>query len=487
LLDVSKNLIENRVVESALSGNPSALEEMEKVLSPKDYQIFLYLKSMCETSLPEEAKLLNEDIFAVAVRFADKYDWASLDISGLGMKQTALYSISKIKNAIALLSAGNIDAAEAVAKKIFAVSKEEKYRDEAENILAYVSLLQGRVKESSQKLLDALDSEYTTGLVHNAFYISNKMEKSDASNYVSEVLAKSPSPGLREKALYSYLATIAHSMQTSDLDEDSDAPDFEDFVDDGMVKHAKSMFLSGCSIDNLQIVVKIIAAKEKHFFLGDEAKRSPLWDTVECQFLVHKEAKPKELSEFFYKYSPYIRKSIWASNKIADFIAMFADMGIITENAKASLVAFQYLDELGVEGLGSKLHNNLMIRVAPGATNLADDGILNLDIIQKFANSFTEIVKNPEDMIPVGSLDLSSDPALLGSIQKQFAMNVIRGVKAQYQSLIAMLPNPNYRNTQIREALNSLSVYLIVLNSMEYAFEPREVKTIIKALQVVMV
>lgn len=190
MLDGSKNLIENRVVESALSGNPSALEEMERVLSPKDYQIFLYLKSMCETSLPEEAKLLNEDIFAVAVRFADKYDWAAIDIAGLGVKQTALYSIAKIKNAISLLSAGNIDAAEAVAKKIFAVSKEEKYRDEAENILSYVSLIRGRVSESSQKLLDALDNEYTNGLVHNAFYISNKMNKSDASNYVSEVLAK---------------------------------------------------------------------------------------------------------------------------------------------------------------------------------------------------------------------------------------------------------------------------------------------------------
>lgn len=471
--------LESRTINSALFGNPNALEEVANVLSEEDLHVFKYLKELCEKEPPGEELLQNLDIWSTAVRFASKYNWLEVPLEEMGEKRNSLYCIAKLNQCLELLSENRLEQARQIATKVVSIAKSELYKDEAENILSYIYILEGDSEKAADLMLNALNNEYTPGLAKNALYLAAHLPDEERKLYISRVLDKAPSRDLREKVFYMHFASMMKSLNQSEILGES--VDLYELVDSELLEHAKEMFIEGCSLKELQMLVKIISKKDIGFLHSVAAIDSLIWDTVECQFLISKELGLEELISFVSSYKSSIKQSEWVKGELLDFVVMFADAAISEENNKIGIIGYNFLDKISEDVLGKSEFRNVLVRLAPTATAPNPNGIIKKEAVTDFAMAFKYLIDYPEYRESIGAYNISEDE-FLGVMQKIFLTNIIKGIAIQFQNLTNALPNPGYRNTAINREISELKSYLTILESMPLLEQAREHSILIKEL-----
>lgn len=405
--DDAVNLTEEYIMQYVM-GKKTNYAKLEKQLSPKalhDIEIAAKIfehktnpsegKSNKSVALPEEKYLKEENIFAAVARFVEHIEFKDEEI--VGEKQTQLYCIHLIREAVKLLSEGKFEETTKIAQKLKAAAKDETMEDEAHNILAYIAAVQNKPHVASKIMSKALEGGYTAGLVHNALIISHDMPADESTDYILGIINKSSSKEQKMAALLGLAERTISPEEGSNLEISK--PILEE-----MEKFLLTEDLTPEETVKLLTILNYIGGEQKiseHSFKTQLKQKGSI--EVEL-FYALKDTKIDAITEFFEKNSHRILKSRWAKERATEHVMGFLKFAnSLSENndkkdspsiVAASMAAIMMMKHM--DGIISK--EKLVLSVIKGIFNIAkhnDDAPAGMEICEVLINSYKNWQRKP--------------------------------------------------------------------------------------------
>lgn len=481
--------MEEKQLRAALLGSDRALEDIKETLGNEGFATFNASLDKVKSDLPSENELKFERyIFPLSIRNADQYDW-NKHYETLDIYQSSVYSANRLSKAISLLSESNLQAAKHLANQMLSVAQRESDTDEAHNVLAYISLLEDNPEKAKEHLLEALDSEYTQGLVKNAFHVAQYLPVEDSADFIDKVIQRAPDIETQEQAFFWMFAeTITNNREALEDDGEDSAEILAGLISPSAIEAAKNLVMDGCQLSTLQVLIRILDLRDPTFLTSDAIKQSKLYPTIEFRIaLALNEGMDKLLSEI-KTLKHRIGKSAWASERIIDHVRMLLGLSIETRNPMLSIAALTFNEEIRTEFQSSSKYCETQLVTMSIATTPSEGGLLQHSIYVDYVEAFTAVsnafaekkglptrsaVRRELGNVDVDELEYIGYEQLINN-QRLVCGNTVSSLADAYNALTAQLPYPAYRNREIRGIIADMQKYIELLLTMPFPRDNQE-------------